>query len=77
MTPKEVTDFYGSSYKAAAKLGIPRGTIAAWISRGFVPETQQALIQIKSRGRLKMGPPYGLEELPVAPAPVVLVPVAT
>jgi hypothetical protein len=57
MDYNDIVTHYGSAAQAAEKLGVGATALANWKARGFVPLGTQALIQIKTRGRLKMDQP--------------------
>jgi hypothetical protein len=52
MTYKDVIAFYGNANRAAAALKVTRAAVSWWKYNG-IPIGRQAMIQIKTRGRLK------------------------
>jgi DNA-binding transcriptional regulator YdaS (Cro superfamily) len=54
MTPQDVMTHYGTAGRAAEKLGVSVETVYQWSKRGYVPAGRQALIQIATRGRLRV-----------------------
>lgn len=57
MTAQEIVDHYGegSVYEAAKAIDVTPAVIYIWLKNG-VPEGRQAILQIKSKGKLKAGP---------------------
>ena len=52
MRYKDVTEHFGSVQAAAEALGVRRQTVYAWKYRKRIPELTQAMIQLRTGGRL-------------------------
>jgi len=57
MDYQQLIEFYGTAREAARKLQVTESAIAQWKIRGRIPEGSQAIIQIRSRGRLRADEP--------------------
>ncbi len=55
MTPDEVKDYFGSTYKFYKKTGMSKSTLSKWIKKGFVPALSQYKLQAITNGDLKFG----------------------
>lgn len=56
MNVSDLVRLYGSQANAARKLGLPYITVRGWQHRGSIPLRSQALLQLLSRGKLRMDP---------------------
>lgn len=52
MTPKQVWDYYGNSYRFRKRTGMSDRSLMNWIKWGFVPEYSQFKIERLSKGDL-------------------------
>lgn len=55
MTPQEVLEFYGNSYKFKQQTGMSDRSLVNWISWGYIPEGSQYKIERLTKGKLKAG----------------------
>ena len=57
MTYDQLIEHYGTASKAAKKLGLTENAIYQWKCRKKIPWSSQAVIQIRSKGRLRADEP--------------------
>lgn len=53
MTLEETISHYGSIKKMADSLGVSRQTIYLWKTKGQIPFSRQAQIELQTKGKLK------------------------
>jgi DNA-binding transcriptional regulator Cro len=63
MTPQQVWDYYGSSYKFHKKTGMSNASIVNWMKWGYVPEDSQYRLERLTKGELKREPVIKKESL--------------
>ena len=56
MTPQQVWDYYGSSYKFHKQTGMSNASIVNWMKWGYVPEDSQYRLERLTEGALKREP---------------------
>jgi len=53
MTPKDLTDFFGSEIKVAAAIGVSHQAVRKWIANNSIPRMTQLAIQTITKNKLK------------------------
>ena len=53
MTPKEVWDYYGNSYRFRKRTGMSDRSLMNWLAWGFIPEASQYKLERLTKGELK------------------------
>lgn len=53
MSPKDLKDYYLSSYRFAKETGYSNGTYLQWVKQGYVSLKAQKKIELLTKGALK------------------------
>lgn len=53
MKPRNVYEFYGSTYRFHKETGMSHNTLVNWLREGFVPEEAQYKLERLTNGKLK------------------------
>jgi|FreactTroBogLake_1042271.scaffolds.fasta_scaffold50185_2 hypothetical protein len=52
MTPEDVKNYYGSTYRFQKSTGMNATTLHQWLRKGYIPLNAQASLQILTNGAL-------------------------
>jgi|FreactTroBogLake_1042271.scaffolds.fasta_scaffold19133_2 hypothetical protein len=54
MTPKDVLNYFGTTYRFGKETKIKPHTLSSWIKKGYIPLNSQVMIERFTNGALKI-----------------------